>query len=75
LSATVKPLIRYCCISLTSSIVRSAKRRLFKLFRRRFWGFSPRRATRCTYDGEIRCGGRQRMSPPPHQISTPSVQR
>ena len=38
---------------LTGSIVCSAKRQLFKLFRGRFWGFSPRRGNTLNRWGEI----------------------
>ena len=37
--------------------------------------FRPAGATRCTDGGEIRHGGGDRRSPPPRQISPPSVQR
>ena len=60
---------------LTGSIARSAKCRLFNLLRGRFWGFSPRKATRCTDGGEIWHGGGDLRSPFPCQISPPSVQR
>jgi len=45
--------LKYRIYSLTGSIARSAKRRLFKLLRGRFWGFRPARATRCTDKDDI----------------------
>jgi len=49
----------------------SAQRKapVFKLLRGRFWGFSPRRATRCTDGSETWHWGRDRRSPLPCQIS------
>jgi len=57
-------------VLLTGSIARSAKRRLFNLLRGRFWGFSPRKG-----DTLHRWGWNLARSPPPCQISPPSVQR
>ena len=64
-----------CCLLFTGSIARSANLPVFSLLRGRFWGFSPRRGDTLHRWGEIWHGGGDRRSPPPCQISPPSVQR
>jgi len=69
--------IHPCVAFITGSIARSASLPVFNLLRGRFWGFSPRRGNTLHQwgGGEIRHGGGDRRSPPPCQISPPSVQR
>jgi len=54
-----------------------AKRKapVLNLLRGRFWGFSPHRGDTLYRWGEIWHGGGDQRSPPPCQISPPSVQR
>jgi len=57
LVAKIQPdkLVRWCADGdfLTGSIARSAKRRLFKLLRGRFWGFLPHKGDKLHQWGEI----------------------
>jgi len=55
---------------LTGSIARSAKRRLFKLLRGRFWGFSPLRGDTLHRSGWNLAWRRGLRSPPTCQISS-----
>ena len=59
----------------TGSIARSASRRYLVYSEADFEVFRPTGATRCTDGGEICRGGGYQRSPPPCQISPPSVQR
>ena len=63
-----------CCWQLTGSIACSAKRRLFKLLRGRFWGFSPRIGDTLHRLGEIWHKG-ENQSPLLRAKFHPSVQR
>jgi len=59
----------------TGSIARSASRRYLIYSEADFEVFRPAGATRYTNGGEIWHGGWDQRSPPPCQISPPSVQR
>ena len=65
------------CVLFTCYRQHCAKRNapVFNLLRGRFWGFSPRRGDTLHRRGEIWQWGGDRRSPPPCQISPPSVQR
>ena len=58
----------------TGSIARSASRRYLVYSEADFEGFRPAGATHCTDGGEIWHAGGDQRSPPPCQISPPSVQ-
>jgi len=60
LAKLIRRNVAYCCFLYmfsTGSIASSAKRRLFKLLRGRFWGFSPRMGDTLHRWGEIWHGG------------------
>ena len=59
----------------TSSIARSTSRRYLIYAEADFEVFHPAGATRCTDGGQIWRGGGDQRSPPPRQISPPSVQQ
>ena len=66
----------FCIVFIiTGSIARSATRRYLSYSEADFEVFRPAGATRCTDGIEIWHGRGKRRSPPPCQISTPSVQR